>query len=296
MRNRRIVLAAGCLGALILAPGFEAAKRSVFSKDNLVAWCIVPFDALNRGPEERAQMLKQLGISRLAYDWREKDIPTFDQELDALRRHGIRLQAFWLSSGPEPANDKGVAAVLGFLKRRGVKTEIWYSFSAPRAFAALPEEKKLDVAAGAAGYIAAEAGRIGCSVGLYNHGGWFGEPENQIAIIGRLKRKNVGIVYNFHHGREQMDRFPALFAAMLPHLMAVNLNGMKRDAPMILPIGSGDRELEMLRVIQRSSYRGPVGILGHRTDEDAKVALESNLEGLKKLVRELGDEAALKTY
>ena len=31
--------------------------------------------------------------------------------------------------------------------------------------------------------IAEEAAKIGCKVGLYNHGGWFGEPENQIAII-----------------------------------------------------------------------------------------------------------------
>ena len=35
--------------------------------------------------------------------------------------------------------------------------------------------------------LAEEAGKIGCSLALYNHGGWFGEPENQIAIIERLK-------------------------------------------------------------------------------------------------------------
>ena len=35
--------------------------------------------------------------------------------------------------------------------------------------------------------IAEEARNIGCTVALYNHGGWFGEPDNQIAIIGRLR-------------------------------------------------------------------------------------------------------------
>ena len=29
----------------------------LFDKHNLVAWCIVPFDAKNRGPSERAEML-----------------------------------------------------------------------------------------------------------------------------------------------------------------------------------------------------------------------------------------------
>jgi len=37
-----------------------ARTRDVFSKNNLVAWCIVPFDARERGPEERAAMLRSL--------------------------------------------------------------------------------------------------------------------------------------------------------------------------------------------------------------------------------------------
>ena len=32
--------------------------KSVFSKQNLVAWCIVPFDAAKRGPVARAKMFK----------------------------------------------------------------------------------------------------------------------------------------------------------------------------------------------------------------------------------------------
>ena len=47
---------------------------SVFAKDNLLAWCIVPFDACKRGPKERAVMLQRLGIRALAYDWRDEHI------------------------------------------------------------------------------------------------------------------------------------------------------------------------------------------------------------------------------
>src|SRR5687768_9449389 len=39
-----------------------------FSRENLVAWCIVPFDSTKRGPEERAAMLDRLGFRRFAYD------------------------------------------------------------------------------------------------------------------------------------------------------------------------------------------------------------------------------------
>lgn len=38
------------------------APGDLWSHDNIAAWCIVPYDAKKRGPEERARMLEQLGI------------------------------------------------------------------------------------------------------------------------------------------------------------------------------------------------------------------------------------------
>ena len=253
----------------------------VFARENLVAWCIVPFDAEQRGPEERARMLHGLGIRRLAYDWRDKDIPTFDAELDALNRHGIRLEAFWLASDMNVESNKSVRVVLDFLKRRKERTAIWLYLSTPKDFS------DLGTAVLATKYVAEQAKAIGCTVDLYNHGGWSGEPENQISIIQKAGLDNVGIVYNFHHGREHMDRFPELFRMMLPYLKTLNLNGMKKDGPMIMTIGEGDRELDMLRVIASSSYRGRIGILNHRTDQDAEIGLRRNREGLERLVRQL---------
>jgi sugar phosphate isomerase/epimerase len=157
------------------------------------------------------------------------------------------------------------------------------------------------------GPIAEAAGRIGCTVALYNHGGWFGEPENQIAIVERLRVQgltNVGIVYNLHHGHDHVDRFPALLRQMKPHLLALNLNGMirggDREGKKILPLGQGDWDLRLLRTIRDSGWRGPVGILNH-TDEDAEGRLRDNLEGLDWLVaqlegREVGPRPAPRTW
>ena len=107
---------------------------------------------------------------------------------------------------------------------------------------------------------------------------------------------NVGLVYNFHHGHEQMARFPEFFPKMLPHLLAVNINGMRKDGPMILTVGEGDRELEMLKLVRSSGYKGPIGILNHMEERDAEVGLKANMAGLQKMLRAMGDEAALKTY
>ena len=56
-------------------------SSSDFGKDNLVAWCIVPFDASQRSPSERAKMVRELGIKKVAYDWRAEHVPTFEEEI-----------------------------------------------------------------------------------------------------------------------------------------------------------------------------------------------------------------------
>src|SRR5436190_2323523 len=93
----------------------------LFARDNLVAWCIVPFDAKKRGPEERAAMLTRLGFKRFAYDWRAEHIPTFDAEIEGLKRHGITLQAFWVAPGELNRESR---LILDTLRRHGIETEL----------------------------------------------------------------------------------------------------------------------------------------------------------------------------
>lgn len=285
------------IGSQLVNGQGRGGTKNIYARDNLVAWCIVPFDVKERNPEERAQMLNKLGITKLAYDWREKHIPTFDAELDALKKHHIDLQAFWLYSGPNPEADKGLVAILDVLKRHKVKTQIWCMIGGIKGLDAMTQEEKIKAVAKPVRYIADKAAEIGCTVGLYNHGGWFGEPENQLAIIDFLKKPNIGIVYNFHHAEEQIDRFPVFLPKILPHLMALNLSGLKKDTPVkVVPIGQGDAELNMMRIVKASGYRGPIGIINEETAPDAEVGLTMNMDGLKRELKALGDSAALKTY
>src|SRR5690606_34403773 len=99
---------------------------------------------------------------------------------------------------------------------------------------------------------------------------------------------------NFHRGHQHMKDFPQVLEQMMPHLDAVNLNGMNwKDADYdgggarILPLGKGDYELTMMRQLAESGYRGPIGIIDHRSGVDAEVALQENLDGLVKLREEL---------
>jgi sugar phosphate isomerase/epimerase len=260
--------------------------RDLFARDNLVAWCIVPFDAKKRGPEERAAMLEKMGIQRLAYDYRAEHIPTFDAELDALQRHHIELTAWWF---PTELNDEA-KLILDVIARHGVHPQLWVMGGGGPVKDDAEQRARVEAEAARIRPIAEAAAKAGCKVALYNHGAWFGEPENQLAIIEKLGMPNVGMVYNFHHGHEHLERLPALFPKMLPHLFALNLNGMTRDGEnsgkKIMPLGQGDLDLSLLRMIRDSGWRGPVGILNH-TDEDAEARLLDNRDGLAWLVAQL---------
>ena len=66
--------------------------------------------------------------------------------------------------------------------------------------------------------------------------------------------------------------------------------------PKIVRLGKGQHEKAMMETILKSGYQGPIGILGHTSGEDIEVVLRENLEGMERLLKELGDTEALKTY
>ena len=272
-----------CLIAIAVNFAATAAEYHLYARTNLMAWCIVPFDAKHRNPQERAEMLERLGIQHFAYDWRAENIPQFEQEIDICAKKGIKIDAFWFPT----TLDKDAQHILDVLKAKNLQPQLWVMGGGEPT--KTPDEQKQRVQAEAARIrpIAEAAAAIGCKVGLYNHGGWFGEPENQVAIIEELKAPNVGIVYNFHHGHDQIDRFPQILAKIKPYLYCININGMLKDGERtgkkILPIGEGDQELAMLQQIKASGWKGPIGILNHRPEMDAEEALRGNLEGLERL-------------
>ena len=264
-----------------------APEGGVFAKSNLVAWCIVPFDAKQRSPQQRAEMLLRLGIRKLAYDWRGEHVPTFEDEILQCQKHEIEYFAFW-GSHPE---------IFPLLAKHRQKPQFWITVPSPAG----SQEERVAAAAKQLSAMAEKTRDVGCQLGLYNHGGWGGEPRNMVAVVERLRAEgqndHVGIIYNLHHGHDHIQDFAEVLALMKPYLLCLNLNGMNDGAkPKILPVGAGQHDRPMIEAVKSSGYAGPIGILDHRSDMDAEVALRQNLDGLKKLLEQIGDAAALKTY
>jgi sugar phosphate isomerase/epimerase len=265
----------------------EAAQVSSWNRDRLVAWCIVPFDARHRGPAERATMVKSLGLTRVAYDWRDVNVPEFEEEIRQYQQHGIEFFAFWgWHDSIEP-----------LITKYGIHPQIWMMFATPDADT---DELRVRLAAEALLPMVEKTRTLKLSLALYNHGGWSGEPRNMVAVCRYLHEhhdaRHIGIAYNLHHAHDHIADFEEQLELLGPWLLCLNLNGMNDNAqPKILPVGDGQHDLRLLQAIRDSKYAGPLGIIGHREELDAEVSLRLNLQGLQKTLGQLGAEEA-RTY
>lgn len=259
----------------------------LFERKNIVAWCIVPFDSVKRSPAERAEMVRQLGITKIAYDWRKEHVAQFEQEILEYKKHGLEYFAFW------GAHDDAFR----LFEKYQLHPQIW--ITAPSPAGTLTREQQVKEASAKLLPLVERTRKLGCQLGLYNHGGWGGEPENLVAVCAYLRQHHgathVGIVYNQHHGHSHVERFSQAMAAMKPYLLCLNLNGLTRDGDKrgmkIQPVGQGELDLPMLKIIAASGYRGPIGIIGH-TNDDVELRLRDNLEGLEWLVPQLNGQSA----
>ena len=149
------------------------------------------------------------------------------------------------------------------------------------------QERRVEAAAAKLRPLAEEAGKIGCSLALYNHGGWFGEPENQIAIIERLKTQgvtNVGMVYNLHHGHDHLDRFAELLDEdeALPHGDEPQRHGPRRRPGRAEDPAAGPGRAATWSCCGSSATAATAGRSASSATpmDDAEERLRDNLDGL----------------
>lgn len=269
----------------------------IFAKQHLIAWCIVPYDVLERDAKQRMLMLNRLGLTNYAWDWRQKHLATLPLELREAGNHNIEVSAiwFWIDQRVEDALTQEHEQIIEDVVQAKLNTTLWISFDAA-FFDDLNQAQKIEKAVKVLRLVRSKVDNRGIKLALYNHGEWFGNPLNQLAILDQLGDASIGIIYNFHHAHDQIAHFETYIRAALPKLWVVNLNGMRLDGEKIMPIGSGDLEKSMIKTLVDLGYQGRIGILGHVENEDVEVVLRRNLEGLKTLLEALNYTEPLKTY
>ncbi len=266
-------------------PRTSKGKKDPFRMDNLFPWSIVAYDSQKRNPEQRIQMIKELGFSQYAFGGNAlhfRDTSIIDEWQLAKENH-IKIISIWMwlkhdqdtAGHLNPFNEE----LFQSLKKFGLQTQIWVAFD-KEYFEGLSDIEAFMKAQKIIFYLCKRAESLNCKIALYNHGGWLGQIKNQLAIIHSAPQFDIGIVYNFHHGHHDIERFPEIIKQIKPYLWAVNLNGMRKEGPKIIPIGQGNLEKEMIKTVLDAGFHGPFGILGHVKGGDAKTILQKNLNGL----------------
>ena len=301
----KLILLLGCILLSACGPGGKDAQSSkalTFAKSNLHVWAFEEYDAVDRTPEEHAQVLKSLGITKAGYICRNAErVSEFEAYLKAYRNAGIELVAVWTPiRSDRPLDEIQVREFFEVVDRHALSIQWWLTLE--QDFDSMPEANRVEDALARLRPLVPEANRRNCRLVLYGHGPtrWFTQAENEIQILERLQSElpsaDLGIAYNFHQSHAQMDRLQRVLPRLQPYLVALNLNGMHTSGPKIARIGQGDREQEMIEIICNSGWHGPTGIIAHDPKQDAAVTLQENLDGLKTILSDLGHESVSETY
>lgn len=247
-------------------------------------WCILEFDSLDRTPTQRITMLKELGIKKYGYNWRERHLPEMQEEFRLAKINNIEITSTLIYLNPSRDSlgklSPRVQYLLKNLKAVDYKPTIWVTFS-NNFFKKLSQKESIEFATEMIKFVKTQTDEVGCPLALYNHKGWFGNPHHQVEILEKINDPSIKMVFNFHHGHDYIDEFPKIVKMIKPYLHQVNLNGMKKgEDTLIKTIGKGDHELAMIQTLVDEGFNGPWGILGHIKEDDVQKVLERNISGL----------------
>lgn len=230
-----------------------------FKVEELSPWCILGFDVLDRTPEQRMEMLKEMGFTKYGFNKGKGDLTTMKKEFQLAKENNIEITSIflWLNADRDSIGKLSSAnqELLNNLKEVAYKPTIWVSFS-NNFFEELDQEASILLSIEMINFIKLKADELGCKLALYNHHGWFGNPHHQVEILERSNQDSITMVYNFHHAQKYVDEFPEIVKKITPHLSFVNLNGVKKEGPQILTIGQGDHEFDMIKQLQAAGYNG----------------------------------------
>ncbi len=179
------------------------------------------------------------GFTKYAYDWRDTHLVDSKEELILAQENGIEIISVWIWLNPKrdsvnglsPSNNK----MFDIVDELKLKTTLWVGLS-ESYFKEINHDESIQKATELVEFVAKKADSTNCKVALYNHKGWFGNPLNQIEVIRALPEYDLNLVYNFHHGHENIDNFSEIALKIKPYLSALNLNGMEKMGKRFLPL------------------------------------------------------------
>ena len=282
--SRRTFLALAGAAPLLASARFE---------NPFFALCMDTHDEKKRNLAEQAQMLKELGYAGAGHLW-------FDhvaERLSTLDSAGLKLFQIYMQIdlGPNAKTpyDPRLKQVLPLIKGRSVQLAALVS-------GGQPSDQALDERAVSVVREIADAARpYGVKLALYPHqNNWLETVEDAVRLARKAERANAGVMFNLCHWLKTGDEteMNPLLRSVLPHLLAVSINGSDRGAEIkagsgkwIQPLDSGTFDMAgFLSELHRIGYGGPIGLQCYGIPGDAAIHLRRSMSVWLEFKRRLG--------
>ena len=243
-------------------------------------------DATHKTPAEQVALVKEVGFAGVGPIYH--NAAELQQWLVALDQNRLKMFALYL-----PLQLDDVPASLASVKEaaaalRGRDTLLWIYVTDKRR---TPLDTSDDgVAVQALREISGYAKDAGLRVALYPHTGFFVQRvEDAVRLAAKVNRKNLGVTFNLCHWLmvDGKDLAASLKAAR-PYLFCVTINGADAGGTswnkLIQPLDRGTYDVsQVLRLLRRMKYTGPIGLQHYGIGGDARENLEHSMAGWKRL-------------
>jgi sugar phosphate isomerase/epimerase len=225
--------------------------------------------------DEQAELAQRTGYAGIFYSG-TKDIPLL---VNAHLTRGMRVLGIYTGmnvADPQPGFDPGLPAAIRQLRGTGALITFTVNGKAEDGDAiALPVVRK----------VADMAAEAGLRVALYPHYGFhIARIEDALRFIGKLDRKNVGLVFNLCHWLRSGDEanLDQRLKEALPHTMLVSINGTDHEGDWDRLIQTLDRGAYDVRGFVKTwrarGYRGPIGLQCYNVKGDREENLRRSMK------------------
>ena len=243
-------------------------------------------DATHKTPAEQVALVKEIGFAGVGPIYH--NAAELQQWLVALDQNRLEMFALYM-----PLRLDDVPASLASVKEaaaalRGRDTLLWLYVTDKKG---TPLDTNDDaVAVQALREISSYAEDAGLRVAVYPHTGFSVQRvEDAVRLAEKVNRKNLGVTFNLCHWLmvDGKDLAASLKAAQ-PYLFCVTINGADAGGTnwnkLIQPLDRGTYDVsQVLRLLRRMRYSGPIGLQHYGIGGDARENLEHSMAGWKRL-------------
>ncbi|MDR3110835.1 MAG: sugar phosphate isomerase/epimerase [Planctomycetaceae bacterium] len=262
------------------------AQTAALPESQFFAICMDTHDTKKRSIEEQSVMLKELGFVGMKH----LNLGRIQERVESSKKHGLKLIMVYLTIdvSKNPPFDAKLAESLACLKDSGTMLALNINGGKPSDVSL--DDKAVSVIRD----ILKITEPLGVKVILYPHLNSLVEKvDDAVRLAKRFPNNEVGVMFNLCHwaAYDKSENLETALRSTLPYLAAVSINGtdtpeeiQAKKGNWIQPLDAGSYDVsQVLKVLDKINYTGPVGLQCFGIRGDSRVHLERSMKKWKEM-------------